>query len=58
METPKTLDSSRVEQDGARKKARAGRIPGEIGLGIGGAQLGQLHAMEGSRVVVVDPQDG
>lgn len=55
----KTLGSSRVEQDGApQKKLGLGRILGETGVGIPGAQLGWQRAMEGSRIAVVVPQDG
>lgn len=48
MVTPRLWGSSYVEQDGAKKD------PGKPGLGIGDVQLGQLHAMEGGRIAVVD----
>lgn len=56
MVTPRLWGSSPVERDGAKKKARAGPSPEKQVWELGEAQLGQLHAMAGSRIAVVDLQ--
>lgn len=42
---------------GPESKLGLGKIPGETGVGIGGAQLGRPRAVEGSCIAVVAPQD-